>query len=93
MLFNPIDPIDPPNRWPSYAESFRYAVDIAAKMLVLTHFSARYKGDDSDESVAVMAEIVTKAAVIFKVPVSSWRGLENLLVLFFDFLIRLSPAP
>ena len=48
----------------------QYAVDVAAKTLVLTHFSARYKGDDSEESVAVMAEIVTKAAVIYKVSLS-----------------------
>ena len=35
----------------------RFANDIGAKVLALNHFSARYKGDASAESVAVMQGI------------------------------------
>jgi hypothetical protein len=38
-----------------------FARACSARRLVLTHFSARYKGDDSCESVAVMAEIEQQA--------------------------------
>jgi ribonuclease BN (tRNA processing enzyme) len=38
-----------------------FARACSARRLVLTHFSARYKGDDSCESVAVMSEIEQQA--------------------------------
>jgi hypothetical protein len=38
-----------------------FARACSARRLVLTHFSARYNGDDSCESVAVMAEIEQQA--------------------------------
>lgn len=40
----------------------RFARSIGAKRLVLTHFSARYSGDDKDESLATMREIAVMAA-------------------------------
>lgn len=39
-----------------------FASQVKAKMLVLNHFSARYKGDDSDSSLATMLRIERQAA-------------------------------
>lgn len=38
-----------------------FATRVKAKMLVLNHFSARYKGDSSDASVAAMMRIERQA--------------------------------
>ena len=42
-----------------------FAAKIGARLLCLTHFSSRYKGDDSPESKAVMQEIADLAAEAF----------------------------
>jgi len=47
----------------------KFAADVRAKQLVLTHFSARYKGDDSEESLAVMAELARQASAVYSGPV------------------------
>jgi len=47
----------------------QFANDIAAKVLVLTHFSARYKGDDSKESLSLMTQIAEMAKAKCNVPV------------------------
>ena len=41
---------------------------INAKQLVLTHFSARYSGDESDNNLAIMEEIRQSAIEIFGKP-------------------------
>ena len=52
----------------------KFATDVAAQVLVLTHFSARYKGDESEESVALMQEIASKATASgFERPVYTAR--------------------
>lgn len=40
----------------------RFAREVGAEMLLLTHFSARYSGDESAKSVARMQEIADMAA-------------------------------
>jgi ribonuclease Z len=45
-----------------------FARNCNAKMLLLNHFSARYKGDRSEESVAVMKEIEELAQAAFGRP-------------------------
>ena len=51
---------------PSQAGDF--AATIGAAELVLTHFSARYKGDEAPESLAVMDTIRAQAAGAFGRP-------------------------
>ena len=48
---------------PEMAGAFAQAC--GAKQLVLTHFSSRYKGDESAESVAIMNQIVKQATETF----------------------------
>jgi len=43
-----------------------FAQACGAKQLVLTHFSSRYKGDDSAESIAIMNRIVGQAVETFQ---------------------------
>ena len=42
-----------------------FAKNVNAKLLLLNHFSSRFKGDQSPESVAIMTEIATLAKTTF----------------------------
>ena len=61
---------------PEMAGSFAH--DIQAQVLVLTHFSARYKGDDSAESVARMEAIASQARAHFSGVVHTARDFWSL---------------
>jgi len=43
----------------------QFGKDVAARQLCLTHFSSRYKGDDAEESLALMAQIAGQARETF----------------------------
>ena len=62
----------------------RFARKLRAKQLLLNHFSARYKGDQSEESRAVMKEIEELAKEAF--------GSENVIATY-DHFSTIIPKP
>lgn len=68
---------------PSIAGAF--AKDIGAKRLVLNHFSSRYKGDQSVESISIMTRIEEEAIKSSQLP-------EDRVAAAWDFMILPVPS-
>ena len=65
----------------------KFAAAAQAKHLVLTHFSARYKGDSEPDSVAIMDTIaaqvmsfVVEVSVLGVSPSDCWSGVGHWMV-------------
>lgn len=62
-----------------------FARSIGAKKLVLTHFSPRYRGDQSPESQRIMARFEEQARQVCKLP-------EGRVIAAYDFMLMAVPV-